>query len=521
MQTDGAGNAILGSSGGGSGVDIASLLLKALTGQSGSEDSAGSKSSTGTNQSQMIQDLLSQLTGKSSTSGSSSSNQVTDALQTAIQNATQQQNTQQQSAQNQTGAQTNQQTGTQAQNTTGSQNSQSTQTQDTTQLMDQIQKTLQSQTTAQTTAQNQVQNQVQQNNTGSVTTTGSNISAQGMQRLIDQALGAAGGVADIATGAHATGIYNSTTQQQLTNDLITRTAGELAARQAGTTSTTQNSGAITTTGNVGTTGVQTGNSQTAGSSENTGTNKTTGTVGTTGSQQNSQQSTSTTDMLNKLLSSMQTQGNVATAVTGQSSQSGSTQNTGSVATTGVQNQTTDTSQTTAQKNNTNQTGTQTGTDATAANTVRKADSPISNIDWGSLLGVGAAGVGASVLGPALGQLLGSLPGANGATGSSAIGNIGASLAQWLKGQGIGSGAGDITVDTSGAGNQEGVGGGSVLPDTLRGGGMGDTGSVTPDNQSIAPIQDDVFSGINTGTANTDLNGNWWEQTPDDWFNFGD
>jgi len=69
------------------------------------------------------------------------------------------------------------------------------------------------------------------------TTTGSNISATGMNSLLQQILGSSSGLASVAGGAKSAGLYNSSTQQLLTNDLVTRTAGELAARQAGTTTT--------------------------------------------------------------------------------------------------------------------------------------------------------------------------------------------------------------------------------------------------------------------------------------------
>lgn len=72
------------------------------------------------------------------------------------------------------------------------------------------------------------------NKSGSTTTKG-NISEEGIQRMIDQMLAAPGGVKDISSKARGAGLYNSSTEAQLTNDLMARTAGELAARQAGTT----------------------------------------------------------------------------------------------------------------------------------------------------------------------------------------------------------------------------------------------------------------------------------------------
>lgn len=69
------------------------------------------------------------------------------------------------------------------------------------------------------------------------TTTGSNISQAGMNQVLQQILGGSQGLASVAQGQKSAGIYNSSTNQLLTNDLITRTAGELAKQQAGTTTT--------------------------------------------------------------------------------------------------------------------------------------------------------------------------------------------------------------------------------------------------------------------------------------------
>lgn len=75
------------------------------------------------------------------------------------------------------------------------------------------------------------------NKQGSTTTKG-NISDEGMQRVIDKILGGQGGIRDISSGARGAGLYDSTTEQQLTNDLVARAAGEVAERQAGTTTDT-------------------------------------------------------------------------------------------------------------------------------------------------------------------------------------------------------------------------------------------------------------------------------------------
>jgi hypothetical protein len=72
--------------------------------------------------------------------------------------------------------------------------------------------------------------------TGSTSsTTKSNLTKEGMDAVIAQVLGGTNGLAAIANGEKTAGLYNSSTNQLLTNDLITRTAGELAKQQAGTT----------------------------------------------------------------------------------------------------------------------------------------------------------------------------------------------------------------------------------------------------------------------------------------------
>jgi len=70
-------------------------------------------------------------------------------------------------------------------------------------------------------------------------TTSSNVSKQGMDALMQQILSGPQGLASIANGQRSAGLYNSSTNQLLTNDFVTRSAGELAARQAGTTTVTK------------------------------------------------------------------------------------------------------------------------------------------------------------------------------------------------------------------------------------------------------------------------------------------
>ena len=73
---------------------------------------------------------------------------------------------------------------------------------------------------------------------GTKTTTKSNMSKEGMDALVKQILGSASGLSGIASGQKNAGMYGSTTAQLLTNDLISRTAGELEKQRAGTTTKT-------------------------------------------------------------------------------------------------------------------------------------------------------------------------------------------------------------------------------------------------------------------------------------------
>lgn len=65
----------------------------------------------------------------------------------------------------------------------------------------------------------------------------SNITPEGMNYLLTQILSGSQGLAPIAQGEKTAGLYNSTGRSQMLNDLSVRTAGELAAKQAGTTTT--------------------------------------------------------------------------------------------------------------------------------------------------------------------------------------------------------------------------------------------------------------------------------------------
>jgi hypothetical protein len=73
----------------------------------------------------------------------------------------------------------------------------------------------------------------------STQTTKSNVSAEGVNAILQQILGGTQGLAQVASGQKSAGMYNATTNQQLINDLITRTSGEVAKQTAGTTTTTK------------------------------------------------------------------------------------------------------------------------------------------------------------------------------------------------------------------------------------------------------------------------------------------
>ena len=78
-----------------------------------------------------------------------------------------------------------------------------------------------------------------QTTTGNTTTTKrSDMSEVGMQRMLEKILAGPGGVKDISGAARGAGLYNSTTEAQLRNDLAARAAGELEERRAGETTST-------------------------------------------------------------------------------------------------------------------------------------------------------------------------------------------------------------------------------------------------------------------------------------------
>ena len=70
----------------------------------------------------------------------------------------------------------------------------------------------------------------------STTVSNSGISSAGLSALLNQILSSNQGLASVAGGQNTAGLYNSTVQTQMVNDLLTRSAGEVAAK--GPTSTT-------------------------------------------------------------------------------------------------------------------------------------------------------------------------------------------------------------------------------------------------------------------------------------------
>lgn len=90
-------------------------------------------------------------------------------------------------------------------------------------------------------------------NSGRVDTSQLMLTPEAVTHLVNQILEGTSGLAAVSSGQHVAGGYNSSAATLLTNDLLTRTAGEVAARAAVTkttigssTSTTTNSGSTNT-----------------------------------------------------------------------------------------------------------------------------------------------------------------------------------------------------------------------------------------------------------------------------------
>lgn len=92
-----------------------------------------------------------------------------------------------------------------------------------------------------------------QSTSGGRTVSGLDISDAGIQRIINQMLAGPGGVKDISGAARGAGLFNSSTEALMRNDLATRVAGE-AAKQSAKTVTTTDPVATTTNTTIAPTG---------------------------------------------------------------------------------------------------------------------------------------------------------------------------------------------------------------------------------------------------------------------------
>jgi hypothetical protein len=72
---------------------------------------------------------------------------------------------------------------------------------------------------------------------GETSTSSTAISSQGLNYLLQQILSGTNGLASVAGGQNTAGLYNSTVQTQMVNDLLARSAGEVASKTATTTTT--------------------------------------------------------------------------------------------------------------------------------------------------------------------------------------------------------------------------------------------------------------------------------------------
>jgi hypothetical protein len=74
---------------------------------------------------------------------------------------------------------------------------------------------------------------------GKTTTSSTSMNPQGMTYLLQQILSGTNGLASVASGQNTAGMYNSTVQTQMVNDLLARSAGEVASKQSTTTQQVQ------------------------------------------------------------------------------------------------------------------------------------------------------------------------------------------------------------------------------------------------------------------------------------------
>ena len=74
---------------------------------------------------------------------------------------------------------------------------------------------------------------------GKTTTSSTSIPSSGLNYLLQQILSSNQGLASVAGGQNTAGLYNSTVQTQMVNDLLARSAGEVASKTATTTTRQQ------------------------------------------------------------------------------------------------------------------------------------------------------------------------------------------------------------------------------------------------------------------------------------------
>lgn len=82
------------------------------------------------------------------------------------------------------------------------------------------------------------------NTSYSGSTTNTSIDAQGLEYLVNEILKGSQGLAATAEGKNAAGIYNSSTDQLLQNDLITQAAGYAASQNKTTTTKSSDTGSV-------------------------------------------------------------------------------------------------------------------------------------------------------------------------------------------------------------------------------------------------------------------------------------
>lgn len=80
--------------------------------------------------------------------------------------------------------------------------------------------------------------------TSTSSTTSSNLSQDNLSALIQSILGGPQGLASVSSGQKSAGLYNSSTNQQMINDLLSRVTTETASRTAGSTTTNRTAGKV-------------------------------------------------------------------------------------------------------------------------------------------------------------------------------------------------------------------------------------------------------------------------------------